>query len=194
MTRPLSIELREKVVNAYKKSLGSANVIAEMFDITSRSVFRYLKLERETGDLLPEPIPDRPPILTDIGAIGITSVVAAMYVQTAVNAEIFEVFLKQLLNPKLSPGKYVIMDNVAFHKSNGIVKLIESTRAKVVFLPPCSPDLSPIEKMWSKVEIVKRLKPRSNAEFHQSLASALHAIDEEDLQGWYEECAYNVAA
>jgi transposase len=128
-----------------------------------------------------------------IGAIGIACVVAAMYVQTAVNTEIFETFVKQLLIPKLVAGKYVVMDNIGFHKSNVIVKLIESTGAKVVFLPPYSPDLSPIEKMWSKVkENLKRSKPRSTAEFHESLSNALYEVNEEDLQGWYEECGYSV--
>lgn len=130
-----------------------------------------------------------------IGAIGITCIVAAMYVQTAVDIEIFETFVRKLLNPKLGHGKYVVMDNVGFHKNDVIIKLIESTGARVVFLPPYSPDLSPIEKMWSKIkEILKRAKPRSNAEFHNSLFKALHEINEDDLHGWYDECGYNVAA
>jgi len=65
MTRPFSIELREKIVNAYNKGLGSAKDIAQIFAVTPRTVFRYLKMQREKGDLSPEPIPGRPPILTD---------------------------------------------------------------------------------------------------------------------------------
>jgi transposase len=65
MTRPLSIELREKIVNAYKKGLGSTSEIAEIFSVTQRTVFRFLKLEREKGDLSPTPIPGRPPILNE---------------------------------------------------------------------------------------------------------------------------------
>lgn len=130
-----------------------------------------------------------------IGAIGITCIVAAMYVQSAVDIEIFETFVRKFLNPKLCSGKYVVMDNVGFHKNDVIVKLIESTGAKVVFLPPYSPDLSPIEKMWSKIkELLKRAKPRSKAEFHDSLSKALHEVKEEDLHGWYEECGYSIAA
>jgi transposase len=128
-----------------------------------------------------------------IGAIGITCVIAAMYIQAAVNTEIFRTFVEKLLYPKLGIGKYVVMDNIGFHKGDSIIKLIESTGAKVVFLPPYSPDLSPIEKMWSKIkEILKRSKPRSNAEFHNALTIALHEVDEDDLIGWYEECGYNV--
>lgn len=128
-----------------------------------------------------------------IGAIGTSCIVAAMYVKAAVNLEIFETFVEKFLNPKLSAGKYVVMDNINFHKNDGIIKLIESTGAKVVLLPPYSPDLSPIEKMWSKIkEFLKRTKPRSDAEFHNALANALYDVSEEDLHGWYEECGYNM--
>lgn len=129
-----------------------------------------------------------------IGAIGTTCVIAAMYIQKSVNTEIFKTFVEQLLCPKLGAGKYVVMDNIGFHKSDAITKLIESTGARVVFLPPYSPDLSPIEKMWSKIkDILKRSKPRSNAEFHSALAIALHEVNEDDLLSWYEECGYNVS-
>lgn len=128
-----------------------------------------------------------------IGAIETTRIVAAMYVKSAVDINIFETFVEKFLNPKLEPGKYVIMDNIGFHTNEKIVKLIESTGAIVVFLPPYSPDLSPIEKMWSKIkDFLKRSKPRSDAEFHNSLANALYEVKEDDLHGWYEECGYNM--
>jgi len=113
-----------------------------------------------------------------IGAIGTTCIEAAMYVKEAVNLEIFETFVEKFLNPKLNSEKYVVMDNVNFHKNEKIVELIESTGAKVVLLPPYSPDLSPIEKMWSKIkEFLKRSKPRSDAEFHNALANALYDVN-----------------
>jgi transposase len=65
MTRPLAVEQREKIVRAYEQGFGTVKEIAQIFDITPRSVFRYLKLSREIGDLTPEPIPGRPPILND---------------------------------------------------------------------------------------------------------------------------------
>jgi transposase len=65
VTRALAVEQREKIVKAYEKGLGTGKEIAEMFGVTPRSVFRYLKLSRENGDLSPEPIPGRPPILSE---------------------------------------------------------------------------------------------------------------------------------
>lgn len=109
-----------------------------------------------------------------IGAVSLTGIVAMMYVASAVNGNIFKAYIEQLLIPKLRRGQFVIFDNVSFHKSKELIELIECTGAKVVFLPPYSPDLSPIEKMWSKIkEILKRKKARSKAAFHYALLEAI---------------------
>jgi transposase len=129
-----------------------------------------------------------------IGAIALTGIVAMMYVQDAVNGNIFTGFIKKFLLPKLHAGQFVIFDNVSFHKPQVIIDLIESMGARVVFLPPYSPDLSPIEKMWSKIkDILKRNKPRSKAEFHTSLVRALSCMNDGDFEEWYEACGYSVA-
>ena len=65
MANPLSKELREKVVSAYKRGLGTIKEVAEIFSINERTVAKYLQIYRETGDLTPKPLPGRPPILTD---------------------------------------------------------------------------------------------------------------------------------
>lgn len=128
-----------------------------------------------------------------IGALSILGIVAMMYVELAVNTDIFVTYVEQLLLPKLKPGQYVIMDNARIHKSNLIVNLIESAGAKVVFLPPYSPDLSPIEKMWSKVkEVMKRLMPRTKADFHNALGTALNSVEVEDCEEWFNACGYPV--
>lgn len=65
MANPLSKELREKIVSAYERGMGTIKEVAEIFDITSRTVAKYLQIHRETGDLTPKPLPGRPPILTE---------------------------------------------------------------------------------------------------------------------------------
>jgi transposase len=130
-----------------------------------------------------------------IGAVCLTGIVAMMYIVSAVNGSIFKTYIKKLLIPKLRRGQFVIFDNVSFHKSKDLIDLIEKTGAKVVFLPPYSPDLSPIEKMWSKIkEILKRKKPRSKAEFHDALLEAITRVNEGDFKEWYEACGYSIAA
>lgn len=127
-----------------------------------------------------------------IGAISIIGIVAIMYVELAVNGDIFVNYVKKLLLPQLKPGQYVVLDNARIHKSDEIVNLIEGVGAKVVFLPPYSPDLSPIEKMWSKVkEILKRMMPRTKADFHNALVTALDAVNEQDCEEWFDSCGYS---
>ena len=65
MANPLSKELREKIVSAYERGMETIKVVAEIFDITPRTVAKYLQIHRETGDLTPKPLPGRPPILTE---------------------------------------------------------------------------------------------------------------------------------
>jgi transposase len=130
-----------------------------------------------------------------IGAIAINGIVAMMYITSAVNTLIFKTFISQFLAPKLNRGQFVIFDNVNFHKSQEIIDIIEKTGAKVVFLPPYSPDLSPIEKMWSKIkEILKRKKPRSKSEFHEALLVAITSVNDEDFEEWYDACGYSLSA
>lgn len=130
-----------------------------------------------------------------IGAIALTGIVAMMYIASAVNTAIFKTFAERLLIPKLRSGQFVIFDNVSFHKSKEIIDLIEATGARVVFLPPYSPDLSPIEKMWSKLkEILKRKKPRAKADFHNAILDAITSMNDNDFEEWYDACGYSLAA
>jgi transposase len=83
------------------------------------------------------------------------------------------------------------MDNASIHTSSEIKKAIEKTGATLVYLPPYSPDLSPIEKMWSKLKhYIKKMKPRTPEDFHNALYTALSELDVSDFDEWYTECGY----
>ena len=126
-----------------------------------------------------------------IGAISMFGIVALTYLKLAVNTDIFIAYIKHCLLPNIKAGQYVIMDNVRFHKNAEILDLIESKGAKVVFLPPYSPDLSPIEKMWSKIkEILKRLKPRNSSDFYTAIAQAADDVTQSDCEEWFASCGY----
>jgi len=154
----------------------------------------YARAEGGERAIMPRPF-DTGEKFSIIGAIALTGIVAMMYVSSAVDTLIFKTFSEKLLIPKLKRGQFVIFDNVSFHKSQEIIDLIEATGAKVVFLPPYSPDLSPIEKMWSKIkEILKRKKPRTKADFHNALFIAIMSMNDNDFDEWYEACGYQLAA
>ena len=140
------------------------------------------------------PIPcNRGPNISIIGAVSMRKVEAALYGEWATNSEIFLIFIDRCLSPQLRPGHIVIMDNVRFHYQSKIVEIIESKGASVVFLPPYSPDFSPIENMWSKIKnYLRGFMPRTMQEFKKSIKSAFESISESNLIGWFKHCGYNV--
>jgi len=126
-----------------------------------------------------------------IGAISVNQVEAALYGEWNTNSEIFEAFIENKLLPVLSPGKVVIMDNVNFHNSKKIQELVESRGATILFLPPYTPEHSPIENMWSKIkQILKTESPKTIKEFARSIKKAFLSIASSDLYGWFAHCGY----
>lgn len=129
---------------------------------------------------------------TMIGAISVSAVEAALYGEWATNGEIFLDFVRKLLVPQLSYGKVVIVDNVNFHKVAGVKEAIEETGARLFFLPPYSPDLSPIELMWSKIKsILKKISPRTRVQFKKAVSMAFVGVSGKDLASWFKHCGYN---
>src|SRR5689334_12880670 len=128
----------------------------------------------EGGERIKMPIPfEHGPQFSMIGAISVNKVEAALYGEWATNGDIFHAFIKNNLLSQLKPKHTVIMDNVKFHLQARIRETIESTGAKVIFLPPYSPDLNPIENMWSKVKnTLRRLAPRTTRSFKKSIKVA----------------------
>lgn len=81
-----------------------------------------------------------------------TKIMAPFCYQGTCNTGLFNIWLEKILLPELKPGQLVIMDNAAFHKSLKTKELIESAGCKIMFLPPYSPDLNPIEKFWANLK------------------------------------------
>ena len=116
---------------------------------------------------------------------------ACMVVDGATTGDIFKAYVKYILLPTLKPGDVVVLDNLSAHKNNEVKELIESVEAELWFLPPYSPDLNPIEKMWSKVKsILRTIKARSQEALISAIAKALDAITAEDAAGWFDSCGY----
>ena len=86
-------------------------------------------------------------ILTILGALRLASVNAAMTIEEATDADIFLAYVEQVLCPALAAGEVVVLDNLSSHRVKGVCERIEARGAKVLYLPPYSPDLNPIEKI-----------------------------------------------
>ena len=114
-----------------------------------------------------------------------------MVVDGATTKDIFKAYVEHILLPTLKAGDIVVLDNLSAHKNKEIRDLIESIGAELWFLPPYSPDLNPIEKMWSKIKsILRRLKARTEEALINAVAKALDAITANDVKGWFESCGY----
>lgn len=115
-----------------------------------------------------------------------------MTIESATDAEVFKTYVQEVLCPTLRPGDIVIMDNLSAHKSDSIKQLIHSKGAKLEFLPAYSPDLNPIEKMWSKIKNdLRRAKARTLEELHKAIGAALQKITAKDALNWFAHCGYN---
>lgn len=111
----------------------------------------------------------------------------------AVDRSMFDAYVKEIPAPTLRPGDIVIMDNLNAHKSPLACAEIEKCRAQMLFLPAYSPDLNPIEKMWSKVkQILRSIKPRTQPELFEATATALDAVTKHDALGWFRSCGYDL--
>jgi transposase len=124
-----------------------------------------------------------------LAALGSHGVEAVMTIDGATDAEVFRVYVEQGLRPTLRPGDIVSMDNLRAHKAAGIREAIERTGAQVVYLPPYSPDLSPIEPGWSKLKTALRTaKARTREALDRAIAEALATITLSEAHGWFHQC------
>ena len=129
--------------------------------------------------------------LTIIGAIALKGLVAFINILGASNSVMFEAFIATLLVPNLWKGACVILDNASIHKEKDIRPIIEEAEARLEFLPPYSPDLSPIENCWSKVKSrIRSMSPRTYAELEKALAQAFSEITLKDIHNWFTHCCY----
>jgi transposase len=128
-----------------------------------------------------------------LAALGSQGVEAVMTIDGATDAEVFRVYVEQVLRPTLRPGDIVILDNLRAHKATGIREAIEQAGARLQYLPPYSPDLSPIERCWSKLKTALRTaKARSREALERAIAQALATITTADAQSWFRHCGYTV--
>lgn len=129
--------------------------------------------------------------MTMISAISIKQVEAALYGEWAANGEIFLHFIENCLCPVIKKRHVVVMDNVPFHLNDNIRRAIESKGARLIFLPPYSPELNPIEQMWSKLKnYLRKVSAREPKEFKRAIKIAYQNIQTSDLGSWFKHCGY----
>src|SRR5262249_44110047 len=130
-------------------------------------------------------------VTTMIGALSLVGLVALMTVEGATDADVFDAFVERVLVPKLKPGDVVVVDNVGAHKPVAVRRKIEAPGARLVFLPPYSPDLNPIEECWSKLKaFLKSFGARTREELDLAISLGMDRVSRSDAEGWFRHAGY----
>jgi len=132
-------------------------------------------------------------IMTILGAISTRGMIATMTIEEATDTEIFLAYLDHVLCPQLRLGDVVVMDNLSSHKVKGVRERIEAAGAELLYLPPYSPDLNPIEKAWSKLRLLLRsAKARTKDVLDQAITDLLPQITHDNARAWFRCSGYGV--
>lgn len=132
-------------------------------------------------------------LLTVIAAVTTGGPLSAVSVRAAADTDVFAAFVEHGLVPALRPGQVVVMDNLAVHKVARVRRMIERAGCRVVYLPPYSPDLSPIERLFAKFkQHLRTAEARDVPALHQAVGHALNAITAADCRGCFDHCGYSL--
>jgi transposase len=146
------------------------------------------------GERLVEAIPHgHGKTTTLIAALGIEGMRCSTVVDGAVNGEVFEAFVEQVLVPQLRPGDVVIMDNLSSHKRQRTRERIEAAGVQLLFLPPYSPDLNPIEMIFAKIKhLLRSLACRTRDALWRAMQTVLDQVTATDAANCFRHCGYTL--
>jgi transposase len=117
----------------------------------------------------------------------------SLAVEGATDREVFEAYVERLLAPTLRRGQVVVMDNLTAHKGERVRELIEERGCELLYLPPYSPDLNPIEEAFSKVKrILQKAESRTREALVEAIGAAISAVTAKDARGFLEHCGYGM--
>jgi transposase len=115
-----------------------------------------------------------------------------MTIDGPTDTEVFRAYVQRVLSPTLKGGEVVILDNLSPHKSDGTLDLLKERGAQVCFLPAYSPDLNPIEMMWSKVKnSLRSAEARTERALRKAIAASLARVTAQDARNWFAHCGYS---
>jgi transposase len=115
----------------------------------------------------------------------------SMAIEGSTTKEVFEAYIEHLLAPTLRRGQVVMMDNLSAHKGERVRKLVEDRGCKLLFVPPYSPDLNPIEEAFSKVKrLLKVFGARTKEALVEAIGKALDVVGAGDARSFFAHCGY----
>ena len=134
------------------------------------------------------------PNVTLLAVLGPDGIATALSIEGATTRPVFDGFVAEFLVPLLRPGQTVVLDNLAVHKSPRAQELVEAAGCRLLFLPPYSPDLNPIEPIFAKVKTALRAAgARDRDRLLAATKDALDAVTPADAAGYYADCGFPLA-
>jgi transposase len=129
--------------------------------------------------------------VTILGALSCTGLEAVMTIEGATDADVFRAYVREVLCPTLREGDLVIADNLSAHKAAGVQEAIAASGARLLYLPPYSPDLNPIERCWAKINtFLRAAKARTREALDAAVMHALATVTESDARAWFAHSGY----
>ena len=129
---------------------------------------------------------------TFVGALRSTGITAPLVVDGPMNGDVFLAYVQQQLAPTLQPGDIVILDNLSSHKRAGVREAIEAVGAKLVYLPPYSPDFNPIELAFAKLKsLLRTAASRTVEDLERTIASLLDRFKPHECKAYFRHCGYS---
>lgn len=146
------------------------------------------------GERLYDHVPrNRGTVTTMLGALTIGGLEAVMTIEGSTNSNVFHAFITEVLAPRLNKDDVIVLDNVSAHKNLKTKEFLENLGVTMLFLPPYSPDMNPIEECWSKVkEMLRRVSARTITTLDQAVAAAADAVKPEDAAGWFAHAGWAI--
>jgi transposase len=128
---------------------------------------------------------------TFLAALRSTGLTAPMVIDGAMNGPLFLAYLQQILTPTLKPGDVVVMDNLPAHKVAGVKEIVEKAGAQVLYLPPYSPDLNPIELVFSKLKwLLRSAQERDVEKLWKTCGVLMDRFSPDECRNYLNHCGY----
>jgi transposase len=125
--------------------------------------------------------------------MGVEGMGHCLAVEGSTTAAVFETYVERVLAPSLRSGQLVVMDNLTAHKAQRIKELIEQRGCELLYLPPYSPDLNPIEEAFSKIKrLLREAEARTRKALIEAMGVAISAVTDRDARGFLEHCGYRI--
>lgn len=159
---------------------GTHTSLAPIHGYSPRGERVYLEAPRNRG-----------PNTTVLASMSVEGMGECLAVEGATTKVVFEAYVERVLAPGLRAGQIVVMDNLSAHKGEKVRELIEAKGCEVLYLPPYSPDLNPIEEAFSKMKaILRKAEARTREALIEALGAAISAVSSADALGFFEHCGY----